>query len=201
MTFSISGTTLKGVQKNDSGLWTLVYAPTSQMTLDTTASTYAVGCELVNLADGIKFYNRGTVAVPSWESEVISITVPMTAAQIISNYTTSLEIIPAYAGKIISLVDFVFDLTGTATQFTGGGVMNLQYDTTANGAGTTLHADIAASVVTGATARVITKRIPKDLSAIATASITGKNVCMGTKTAVFAAGTGTALLKVKYVLV
>lgn len=201
MTFSISGTTLKGVIKNDDGLWTLVYAPTSQMTLDTTASLYAVGCEIHNLADGISFFNRGTVAVPSWESEVISLTVPMTAAQIISNYTTSLEIIPAYAGKIISLIDFVFDLTGTATQFTGGGVMNLQYDTTANGAGTTLHADIAAAVVTGATGRVITKRIPKDLSSIATASITGKNVCMGTKTGVFATGTGTALLKVKYVLV
>lgn len=198
---SITGTSLTGVRKGTDGLWLDVIAPTSQMTLPTTASTYAVGCKIRNTADGINFYNRGTVAVPSWESEVISITVPMTAAQIISNYTTSLEVIPAYAGKIISLVDFVFDLTGTATQFTGGGVMNLQYDTTANGAGTTLHADIAASVVTGATGRVITKRIPKDLSAIATASITGKSVCMGTKTAVFATGTGTALLKVKYVLV
>ena len=201
MTFSITGTTLQGVTKNDSGLWTLVYAPTSQMTLDTTASTYAVGCELFNVADGIRFYNRGTTAVPSWESDVISITVPMTAAEIISNYTTSKLIVPAYAGKIISLVDFVYDLTGTATQFTGGGVVNLQYDSTANGAGTTLHADIAATVVTGATARVITKRIPKDLSAIATASITGLGVYLGTKTAVFATGTGTANVKVRYVLV
>lgn len=50
--------------------------------------------------------------------------------------------------------------------------MNLQYDSTANGAGTTLHADVAASVIKNATARVITNRIPKDLSAIATASIT-----------------------------
>lgn len=199
--YSIPGTSLIGKEKNQAGLWTLVHAPTSQMTLDTTASTYAVGCVILNVADGIKFYNRGTVAVPSWESEVISITVPMTAAEIISNYTTSKEIIPAYAGKIISLIDFVYDLTGTATQFTGGGVVNLQYASTANGAGTTLHADIAASVVTGATARVITKRIPKDLSAVATASITGVGVYCGTKTAVFATGTGTALLKVKYVLV
>lgn len=199
--YSIPGTSLIGVQKGTDGLWTKVTAPTSQMTLDTTASTYAVGCEILNIADGIKFFNRGTVAVPSWESEVISITVAMTAAEIISNYTTSKEIIPAYAGKIISLVDFVYDLTGTATQFTGGGVVNLQYKSTANGAGTTLHADIAASVVTGATARVITKRIPKDLSAVATADITGVAVYCGTKTAVFAAGTGTALLKVSYKLV
>lgn len=199
--FSIAGTSLIGVTKNTDGLWIKVLAPTAQMTLDTTAGTYAVGCEILNTADGIKFYNRGTTAVPSWESEILTVTVAMTAAQIISNYTTSQLVIPAYAGKIISLVDFVFDLTGTATQFTGGGVMNLQYDTTANGAGTTLHADIAAAVVTGATARVITKRIPKDLSSIATASITGIGVYMGTKTAVFATGTGTALLKVSYRLV
>lgn len=198
---SITGTSLIGVRKGTDGLWLEVLAPTSQMTLDTTASTYAVGCEIHNTADGIRFYNRGTVAVPSWESEVISITVPMTAAEIISNYTTSKLIIPAYNGKIISLIDFVYDLTGTATQFTGGGVVNLQYKNTANGAGTTLHADIAASVVTGATARVVTKRIPKDLSAVATADITGVGVYCGTKTAVFAAGTGTALLKVKYQLV
>jgi len=197
---SITGTTLIGVRKGTDGLWLEVTAPTSQMTLDTTASRYAVGCQMLNTADGIKFFNRGTVAVPSWESEVISLTVPMTAAEIISNYTTSKLIIPAYAGRVISLVDFVYDLTGTATQFTGGGVVNLQYDSTANGAGTTLHADIAATVVTGATARVITKRIPKDLSAVATTSITGLGVFCGTKTGVFAAGTGTASLKVRYVL-
>lgn len=125
----------------------------------------------------------------------------MTAAQIISNYTTSLLAIPAYPGRNIILDNAVFDLTGTATQFTGGGVMNLQYASTANGAGTTLHADIAASVITGATARVITNRIPKDLSAVATASITGIGVYIGTKTAVFAAGTGTAVWRIKYHLV
>ncbi len=126
------------------------------------------------------------------------IEVSLTAAQIIALYTTSVEIIPAVAGKAIILDSFVFDLTGTATQFTGGGVVNLQYDSTANGAGTTLHADIAASVVTGATARVLTYRIPKDLSAIATASINGIGVYIGAKTAVFAAGTGTAICKVSY---
>jgi hypothetical protein len=124
--------------------------------------------------------------------------VSLTAAQIIALYTTSVEVIPAVVGKIIVLDSFVFDLTGTATQFTGGGVVNLQYDSTANGAGTTLHADIAATVVTGATERVITHRIPKDLSAIATASITGKGVYIGAKTAVFAAGTGTAVCRVSY---
>jgi hypothetical protein len=158
--FSIIGTTLIGVTKGTDGLWLEVTAPTSGMTLDTTASRYAVGCVIYNVADGIKYFNRGTTAVPVWESEYLERSVSLTAAQIIALYTTSVEVIPAVAGKAIILDSFVFDLTGTATQFTGGGVVNLQYKNTANGAGTTLHADIAATVVTGATGRVITQRIP-----------------------------------------
>lgn len=199
--YSITGTSLIGVVKGTDGLWQKITAPTSGMTIDTTASTYAIGCECLNLADGILYVNRGTVAVPVWESGVLEKRVSVTAAQIISNYTTSLEMIPAVAGKAIILDSVEFDLTGTATQFTGGGVMNLQYDSTANGAGTTLHADLAASVITNATARVISVRIPKDLSAIATASITGIGVYLGTKTAVFAAGTGTMVVRMKYHLV
>lgn len=90
------------------------------MTLPTDASTFAVGCRIVNTADGTTWRNVGTVAVPVWESDIKSITVSMTAAQIISNYTTSLLAIPAYPGKAIILDNAVFDLTGTATQFTGG---------------------------------------------------------------------------------
>lgn len=126
------------------------------------------------------------------------IEVALTAAQINALYTTSIAIIPAVTGKAIILDSFVFDLTATATQFAGGGVVNLQYADTANGAGTTLHADIAATVVTGATARVLTHRIPKDLSSIATASINGIGVYIGAKTAVFTTGTGTAICKVSY---
>ena len=124
--------------------------------------------------------------------------VALTAAEIIALYTTSIEVIPAVAGKSIILDSFVLDLTGTVTQFTGGGVVNLQYADTANGAGTTLHADIAASVLTGATANIKTVRTPKDLSSIATASIDGIGVYIGAQTAVFATGTGTCILKVSY---
>lgn len=174
------------------------------MTLPTTASTYAIGCVVKNTADGTVYYNTGTVAVPAWTSlpensdGIQTVTVALTAVQINALYTTSIEVIPAVAGKAIILDSFIFDLTGTATQFAGGGVVNLQYKNTANGAGTTLHADIAATVVTGATARVITQRIPKDLSATATADITGVGVYIGAKTAVFTTGTGTAVCRVTY---
>lgn len=197
---SLAGTTVTYDSETSTGLILRGYKSDSGYP-ESTASVYAVGAKVTSIVDGITYVNNGTTLLPVWGTEIMEKTVPMTAAQIISNYTTSLEVIPAVPGKIIVLDEFVFDLTGTATQFTGGGVMNLQYDSTANGAGTTLHADIAASVITNATGRVITVRVPKDLSAIATASITGLGVYMGTKTAVFAAGTGTAVLRVRYHLI
>lgn len=166
----------------------------------TTANKFTIGCRVTD-STGIVWVNRGTVASPVWESEILSTTVALSAAQIIAMYTTPVVVIPAVGTSAIVLDSFTFDLTGTATQFTGGGVVNLQYDSTANGAGTTLHADIAASVVTNATARVLTVRIPKDLSAIATASINGIGVYISNKTAVFATGTGTASLRVNYHLI
>lgn len=199
--YSIGSTTLIGVEKTTAGLWTLVHAPTSGMTIDTTASTYAVGCVVMNLADGIKYFNRGTTAAPVWETESLEKSVSLTSAEIFTLYSVGKEIIPAVPGKAIILDSFVFDLTGTATQFTTGGVVNLQYKSTVNGAGTTLHADIAATVVTGATARVVTQRIPKDISATAVADIVNIPVYIGAKTADFAVGTGTAICRVKYHLI
>jgi hypothetical protein len=167
----------------------------------TTASKFVVGAKVIDRSTGYEYTNVGTIAVPVWDSGSITKVVNVTAAEIISNFTTSKEIIPAVAGKAIILDSVEFDLTGTATQFTGGGVMILQYKSTANGAGTTLHADVAASVITGATGRVITSRIPKDLSDTATADITSVGVYLGTKTQVFAAGTGTMKIIAKFHLV
>lgn len=127
-----------------------------------------------------------------------TVSVNLTAAQIIAMYTTPVVVVPAITGKSIYVDSVDFDITGTATQFTGGGVVNVQYANTANGAGTAAHADIAATVVTGATALVHTHRIPKDLSAIATASIKGIGLYISNKTGVFATGTGTAKVTVRY---
>lgn len=65
---SITGTSLIGVRKNTSGLWILITAPTSGMTLDTTAGRYAAGCLCINEASGIHYKNNGTTASPSWQN-------------------------------------------------------------------------------------------------------------------------------------
>ena len=180
---------------------------------NSTANKFALGCLLTDKSTGKTYSNLGTSASPSWNSinDVVSddidptlikyLSVSLTAAQINGMAAAPVEIIPAVSGKAIILDDFVFDLTGTATQFANGGVVNLQYKNTATGAGTTLHADIAAAVVTGATGRVITQRIAKDISATATVDITGVGVFISNKTAAFITGTGTAKCVVRYHLI
>lgn len=196
---------------NEAGL--ILEAVSKGANLPTTASKFAVGAKLVDGSTGKEYYNSGTIAVPVWNSisEVTSsevdtlvqktVQVSLTAAQIIGMAAAPVVVIPAVTGKAIILDDMVFDLTGTATQFTSGGVVNLQYKATATGAGTTLHADIAATVVTGATARTITQRIAKDLTSTATADITGIGVYISNKTGAFATGTGTAVVTARYHLV
>jgi len=180
----------------------------------TTADKFAVGCRLTDSNTGKQYYNSGTVAVPAW-NEVGAVTsaevdpllvqvaqVSLTAAQINALFTTSIVVIPAVTGKAIILDDLIVDLSATATQFTAGGVVNLQYKSTANGAGAALHADIAAATITGATARFIIQRSPLVAgSAITTADIIGQGVYIGAKTQNFATGTGTAVVTARYHLV
>lgn len=182
----------------------------SSASLPTTASKFSIGCVLIDLIDGKSYYNAGTVAVPSWNSvsEVINaevaadvqkvIEVDLTAANIIGMYAAAIEVVAGVAAKAIIVDDVVLDLTGTATQFVNGGVVGVQYKNTVNGAGQLVHADIAAAVVTGATARIITHRVGADISSIAVADIIGEGLYISNKTAAFATGTGTAKLIIRY---
>lgn len=190
---SLNGITIQ--QTNTEGLITLCL---SENGTNSTASKFAKGCIMVDKSTGLVYTNKGTVASPIWGDSIHTKVVSLTAAQILGMYAAPVEVIPAISGKSIYLLGFNFDLTGTATQFANGGVVNLQYKNTANGAGTTLHADIAATVVTGATGLVHTYRIPSVQSAVATADIVGQGVFISNKTAAFITGTGTATLNVRY---
>ncbi len=175
-------------------------------TIPTTANVFQVGCRLIqtDAAAGSPnvFTNTGTSAAPVFESTGSGVaTVALTAAQLIAMYTTPVAIVPAITGKAIIIDSMEFDITRTSTAFTGGGVVAVQYDSTANGAGTATTATIAATVVTGAAGRTITSRIPVNLSDVASASIVSIGLYISNQTAAFAAGTGTATVKVKYHLV
>ena len=143
-----------------------------------------------SLAEDIKGYPQAVVEVP------------LTAAQIIAMYTTPVLVVPAVPEKAIIVDSVEFIMQGTATQFTSGGVVSVQYNSTANGAGTSVQAStFAATVVTGATAVTYSTRPPASLSAVATASIKGIGLYISNATGVFATGTGTAIVRVTYRLV
>lgn len=132
----------------------------------------------------------------------ISVEVPVTAAEIIAMYTTPKLIVPGVSNKAIVVDSVEFIMTRTATQFTGGGVVSVQYNSTANGAGTSVQAStIAAAVVTAGAGVTYSKRPSATLSDIATASINGIGLYLSNATAVFATGTGTAKVRVTYRLV
>ena len=132
----------------------------------------------------------------------LTVEVPLTAANIIAMYTTPVLVVPAVSNKAIVVDSVSFIITRTATAFTGGGVVSVQYNSTANGAGTSVQAStIAATVVTGAAGTTYSTRPPATLSDVATASINGIGLYISNATAVFATGTGTATVKVTYRLV
>lgn len=127
--------------------------------------------------------------------------VSLTAAQIIAMYTTPVELIAAPgAGKSIAIVKAQFKITRTATAFTGGGAAIIQYDSTANGAGTqACDSTLAATVITGAAGASHSIRNGAVISD-STATIVNKGVFISNDTAVFAAGTGAAVLDIWYVV-
>ncbi len=147
-----------------------------------------------------------TDAQASMEKEILGTPIVqvanLTAANLIAMYTTPVLVVPAVSNKAIVVDSVEFIMQGTATQFTGGGVVAVQYNSTANGAGTSVQATtFAASVVTGATATTYSTRPPASLSAVATASIKGVGLYISNATAVFATGTGTAVVRVTYRLI
>lgn len=164
-----------------------------------TAGIYAPGCEMLDLSSGITYLNVGTSAAPVWVGRGV-VVVNLTAAQLIAMYAAPVLVVPAVAGKAILVDSVEFVITRTATAFTGGGVVAVQYDSTVNGGGTATHATIAATVVTGAAGTTYTQRIAAvaGQSDIASASIAGKGLYISNATAAFAAGTGTAVLTVRY---
>ena len=129
----------------------------------------------------------------------ISTVVTLTATQINTMFTTPVLLVPAVSNKAIVVLGVELIMKGTATQFTGGGVVSVQYNSTANGAGTSVqNSTFASTVVTGATATTFSTRRPTELSAVARASIQGIGLFISNATAVFATGTGTADVRVTY---
>lgn len=128
-----------------------------------------------------------------------TVEVALSAANLQAMYATPVLVVPAVSNKAIVVDSVEFIMTRTATAYTGGGVVSVQYANTANGGGTSVQAStIAATVVTGAAGTTYSTRPPATLSDVATASIKGIGLYISNATAAFATGTGTAVVRVTY---
>ena len=129
-------------------------------------------------------------------------TVALTAANMIAMYTTPVALIAAPgAGKSIAVTKMAFNITRTATAFTGGGAAIIQYGATANGGGTqALDSTLASTVITGAAGTTVSLRNGAIISDLAAATIQNAGVYISNAAAVFAAGTGTATVDIWYIV-
>lgn len=130
-------------------------------------------------------------------SSVSSATVNLTAANIIAMFTTPVQILPAPgAGKAIIVRQILFEMTRTATAFTGGGNVEFDY----HGAAIAHTGAVASTVVTTAGAAVVNVVLG---NASATGVVVSANlgIDITNAAAVFAAGTGTAKVQIWYSIV
>lgn len=198
---SIPGTQIVSLLDNEFNHLVVGATPSIGTGLPTTTLTFGFGARILDRSSSIWYVNRGSTTTPVWEMEPTAITVSLSAADLIAMYTTPVQLIAPVPGKMIVVDSFEFIMTRTSTAFTGGGVVAPQFAATANGAGTAATATIAASVVTGAVGKTYTSRIPVVLSDVASASAEGIGLYISNQTAAFAAGTGTAAVKINFHLV
>lgn len=170
----------------------------------TTASKFAVGCSLTDSTTGQGYYNSGTVAVPVWsvESDLLTATVSLAAADIIAMQATPIAVVPAVSGKTIFIDSATLKMVRTSTAFTGGGVVVLQWGTAATGGGPlAVGSQIAAAHVTGSAGTFYTNVVGPTLTTTQNTSLEGIGIYVSNGTAAFASGTGTGTLYVRYHLI
>lgn len=200
--FSITGTSLIGLRKDQAGLWIDVLALTDGMTLDTGASLYAIGCLVRNTANGKIFENVGTVAVPVWLEQIGAgnvqvATVNLAAADLIDtaagklSHANGLIVVPAApAGYVNILHRAIVSYTFGVAAYTGGG--NTTFNIGAGGAALT--GLIATTTLWQNASSIIQEFVP--LSTVAFPITTATSINLKTASAITNPGTATGTAKV-----
>lgn len=146
-----------------------------------------------SLTDAVMVANTLTSTSIS-KNLIQTVTVSLTAAQLIAMYAAPVVLIAAPGtGLTVVVLDAVFKFTATATQFTGGGTVQLQYDSTTHAGGVTPLTTFADTVITSASSS-----IQQMQSAAGTVLASNKGIYISNATGAFAAGTGTATVNITY---
>ena len=125
---------------------------------------------------------------------VTTVSVSLSAANITGMYATPIQLVAAPgAGKVLIVQEAILYTNSTGqTPFGGGGATKIQYDSTANGAGTnTLTTTISAANITAASSQVLGGLIP---STTALTGVTNKGIFLSNATGAFTGGTGTVIV-------
>ena len=122
-------------------------------------------------------------------------TVSLSQADIVALYATPKQLVAGSTGQTI-IVEAVEVLHSySTTQYAGGGVCKVQYDSTVNGAGTPISADLAS--VVGAAATTNTFYAIANTSGVDEAATAGKGIYLSNASGVFTGGNVANVLKVR----
>jgi len=182
----------------------------SKGNLLTTASKFAIGCEMKDTTTGNLYINKGTVAVPSWElaitdlppaSIVITKQVTISAADIVGTAAGQLGhasgvvlVADPGATKAIQFLDAILDYDYDTAAYTAGGNVTVN----SNG-GSALTGVVSAANSLGAAADKIVQFVP--LAATATNLTANKGLNLVAASAFTQPGTaaGTVVVTVRYI--
>ena len=127
--------------------------------------------------------------------DLATLTVNLTAANILAMNGAPVTIVPAVAGKTIVVDDVCLVMTTTATVFANGGAVEFRYT---DAAGDKVTADMAVGVITAVAgvSYTINKSIVTSLTGVISSPIIITNAA-----AAFITGTGTGVLTIRYHLI
>lgn len=127
-----------------------------------------------------------------------TVTVAVSAAEFIGMYAAPKLLVAAGGANTMHIVHKVlYEVAYGATQFTGGGVVAVQYDSTVNGAGTDASADTAAAVFNGYTADSVVGA-DGEVPSVAGSTTVNKGLYLSNETAAFADGDSTLNVHLTY---
>jgi hypothetical protein len=137
-----------------------------------------------------------------YQADLQHASITLTAAQIIGMYVTPVLVVatpPSLNGVAVAIVPerWMFRMSSTATAFTAGGAVSIQFGSTGSGGGTALGDTLAASVITA------TNTISQTLVQLGASNITltaASGIYVTNATQSFATGTGTATLDLWYAI-
>ncbi len=179
----------------------VTYAKMQQASADTLLGNATGGLanvEEITLGNGLSFTGTVLQANPA---NGVYVTGTISAAQLAALYATPLLLVAAGGANTALIVeDFVLETIYGAAQYTAGGAIAVQYDSTAHGAGAAASATLAAATVNAYVANAVVG-LAGSLASVASASVINKGLYLSNATQAFATGDSTFVYHLWYSLI